>query len=102
MKHPATSAWQAAAFAILTLAPQAERPFITSEVIFPLEHWHNHGSMIVELPSGDLLTCWFHGSGERTADDVQILGARMKKGSARWGVPFTMADTVGYPDTNPT
>jgi len=102
MKHPATSAWQAAAFAILTLAPQAERPFITSEVIFPLEPWHNHGSMIVELPDGDLLTCWFHGSGERTADDVQILGARMKKGSTRWGVPFSMADTIGYPDTNPT
>ena len=37
-------------------APQAaDRPFLTSELIFPLEHWHNHASMIVELPNGDLL-----------------------------------------------
>src|SRR5687767_653412 len=41
----------------------AEAPFLTSELLFPLEHWHNHASMIVELPGGDLLTCWFHGSG---------------------------------------
>ena len=45
----------------------AGRPFLTSELIFPLEHWHNHASMVVELPNGDLLTCWVHGSGERTA-----------------------------------
>ena len=44
-----------------------EAPFLTSEFLFPLEHWHNHASRIVELPGGDLLTCWFHGSGERTA-----------------------------------
>lgn len=47
-----------------------DRAFLTSELIFPLEHWHNHASTIVELPGGDLLACWFHGSGERTADDV--------------------------------
>ena len=23
-----------------------------SELIFPLEHWHNHASMVVELPAG--------------------------------------------------
>ena len=28
---------------------------MTSELIFPLEHWHNHASMIVEAPNGDLL-----------------------------------------------
>ena len=65
------------AIAFLTLAPQdspravvppaqSDTPFLTSELLFPLEHWHNHASMIVELPDGDLLTCWFHGSGERT------------------------------------
>ncbi len=80
----------------------SERPFRTSEILFPLEHWHNHASMIVELPGGDLLTCWFHGSGERTADDVLVLGARLKKGSGRWSAPFVMADTIGYPDTNAT
>lgn len=80
----------------------AEVPFLTSELLFPLEHWHNHASMIVELPGGDLLTCWFHGSGERTADDVMVLGARMRKGTSSWSVPFVMADTLGYPDTNAT
>lgn len=97
----------AALVAVLTAGtmaspPQAERPFLTSELLFPLEHWHNHASMIVELPGGDLLTCWFHGSGERTADDVVVLGARLKKGQTRWSAPFVMADTPGYPDTNAT
>ena len=80
----------------------ANRPFLTSGFIFPLEHWHNHASMIVELPGGDLLVCWFHGSGERTADDVVILGARLRKGSTAWSAPFQLADAPGYPDTNPT
>jgi predicted neuraminidase len=75
-------------------------PFIESELIFPLEHWHNHASCIVECPNGDLLVCWFNGSGERQADDVKVEGARLKKGSKTWGSRFTMADTLGYPDTN--
>jgi predicted neuraminidase len=79
-----------------------ERAFLTSELIFPLQHWHNHASMIVELPGGNLLTCWFHGSGERTADDVVVLGARLRKGTRAWSAPFLMADTPGYPDTNAT
>jgi predicted neuraminidase len=77
-------------------------PFHTSELIFPLEHWHNHASMIVEAPNGDLIVCWFHGSGERQADDVMIEGARMKKGSSSWSPRFVMADTPAYPDTNCT
>ncbi|MEO6183628.1 MAG: exo-alpha-sialidase, partial [Verrucomicrobiota bacterium] len=79
---------------------KSERPFLKSELIFPLEHWHNHGSCIVECPNGDLLVCWYKGSGERTADDVVILGARKKKNKS-WSAPFLMADTPGYPDTNP-
>lgn len=79
-----------------------ERPFHTSQLIFPLEHWHNHGSAVVELPGGDLIVCWFHGSGERTADDVVVRGARLPKGARRWSEPFLMADTPGYPDTNST
>jgi predicted neuraminidase len=78
------------------------KPFLESELIFPLEHWHNHASCIVEAPNGDLLVCWFHGSGERQADDVKIEGARKKKGDREWSPRFTMADTPGYPDTNCT
>ncbi|MEQ2009734.1 MAG: exo-alpha-sialidase, partial [Limisphaerales bacterium] len=81
-------------------AATTERPFHTSELIFPLEHWHNHGSCIVEAPNGDLIVCWFHGSGERKEDDVKIEGARLRKGAKAWGARFTMADTPGYPDTN--
>ena len=75
---------------------------MTSELIFPLEHWHNHASMVVELPGGDLFVCWFHGSGERTADDVVVRGARLRKGAKTWSEPFLLADTPGYPDTNAT
>lgn len=76
--------------------------FHRSELIFPFESWHNHGSSLVELPNGDLLVSWFHGSGERTADDVAILGARKRAGEHRWSEPFLMADTPGFPDTNCT
>ena len=79
-----------------------DAPFMTSELIFPLEHWHNHASMVVEAPNGDLLVDWFHGSGERTADDVVVRGARLKKGAKTWSAPFLLADTAGYPDTNAT
>jgi predicted neuraminidase len=79
-----------------------DRPFHRAELVFPLEHWHNHASTVVELPGGDLLVCWFHGSGERTADDVVVRGARLRAGSRTWSPPFELADTPGYPDTNTT
>ena len=78
----------------------AESPFLTSELLFPLEHWHNHASCIVEAANGDLLVCWFHGSGERRADDVVVEGARLRRGSKQWGPRAVWADTPGYPDTN--
>jgi predicted neuraminidase len=90
------------ALAGTALISQPEAAFLESELVFPLEHWHNHASMVVETPAGDLLVCWFHGSGERTADDVLIRGARLRKGSHVWSQPFLMADTPGYPDTNAT
>jgi predicted neuraminidase len=68
--------------------------------LFPPERWHNHGSCIVQLPDGQFLAVWFHGSGERKADDVLIEGARCIRG--RWTPRMTMADTPGYPDTNPS
>jgi predicted neuraminidase len=82
-------------------AKSAQAPLFESELIFPLETWHNHASCIVELPKGDLLVCWFHGSGERTADDVKIEGARLRKGKLLWSPRFDMADTPAFPDGNP-
>ena len=77
-----------------------EAPLYEAEPIFPPEKVHNHGSCVVETPGGDLLACWYHGSGERKADDVVVLGARKRKGAATWSKPFLLADTPGFPDTN--
>jgi len=74
---------------------------LQSELIFPFQEQHVHSSSIVELPNGDLLTCWFQGSGERTANDVVINGSRLKKGETKWSEPFLMADSPGQPDCNP-
>lgn len=78
-----------------------EKPIHEAELIFAPEVWHNHASCIVECPNGDLLVCWYHGSGERRADDVYVEGARRKKGESTWGPRFLMADAPGFPDTNP-
>ncbi len=75
-------------------------PMHRGELIFPLEHWHNHGSCIVEAPNGEIIVCWFHGSGERSADDVVILGAKRDPATSKWTKPFLMADTPEFPDTN--
>lgn len=93
-------ALSAFALSVFAGAVRAGEPSLATADIFPLEHWHNHGSCIVEAPNGDLIVCWFHGSGERTADDVAILGARKRKGVAKWSEPFVMADVPGFPDTN--
>src|ERR1051325_10953717 len=85
----------------LAAAARAAAPEISGELIFPLEKWHNHSSSIVELPNGDLLVVWFHGSGERTAGDVLIRGARWNPTTKKWTEPFLMADAPGFPETNP-
>lgn len=82
----------------ILLAPPADP---VKQDIFPLDAKHNHASAIVELPNGDLMACWYRGSGERTADDVQIMGARKRKGARTWSAPFVLADQPGFPDTNP-
>ena len=81
---------------------QAGEPVFRSELVFPPEHVHNHSSSIVQTPNGDLLVCWYHGSGERKADDVVVLGSRKRPGSTSWEPPFPMADVPGFPDCNPT
>jgi predicted neuraminidase len=99
VKAPATLAL-VLVLAFCSLAPAAD-PTFHREAIFPSEHKHNHASCVVELPGGDLLTAWYNGTGEREADDVKILGARMNKSSGVWTPPFLLADTPGYPDCNP-
>jgi predicted neuraminidase len=83
-----------------TQAPVNQPPF-ESQIVFPYQAEHVHGSTIVELPNGDVLTSWFQGSGERWADDVRIMGARLVKGDTAWSAPFVMADVDGFPDINP-
>ncbi|MCK5067600.1 MAG: exo-alpha-sialidase [Bacteroidales bacterium] len=74
---------------------------LRSEYMFPFQDLHVHSSSIVELPNGDLMACWFEGSGERTANDVSVKGARLRKGASEWSQTFILADTPGHPDCNP-
>ena len=86
---------------VVACAPAAWGATYEAEIIFPLEGIHNHGSSIAECPNGDLIVCWFHGHGERTADDVLVQGARKRVGSKTWSDRFVMADSQDLPDCNP-
>lgn len=88
-------------FTFLISKSAAQHPAFESTLILPFQEQHLHGSTIAELPNGDMLASWFHGSGERWADDVRIMGARKKAGSDQWSEPFLMADVEGFPDINP-
>lgn len=88
-------------FTFVQLIHAQQSPVIQQTLIFPQQEKHVHGSSIVALPNGDFLVTWFQGSGERTADDVKIMGARLKKGEKNWSDPFLMADTPNIPDCNP-
>jgi predicted neuraminidase len=89
------------ALVAIVLSPFAQGADLSSELMFPLQEKHVHGSTIVECPNGDLLAAWFQGSGERSADDVVINGARLRKGQSEWSPVFLMADTPDIPDCNP-
>lgn len=86
----------------IAAAARADEPIREVRDIFPLDDtFHNHASCLVQAPNGDFLVAWYRGSGERDADDVEILGARLRAGADRWSEAFPMADTPGYPDCNP-
>jgi predicted neuraminidase len=72
----------------------------SAELVFLLHHEHNHAPGIVECPNGDLLVSWYRGSGERSADDVAVYGARKRQGESKWSDAFLMADTPDFPDCN--
>jgi predicted neuraminidase len=85
--------------ALVAAASILAQPKFEAEMIFPPEAIHNHSSSIVELKDGRLMVCWYRGSGERTADDVTIEASFFEKG--KWTPRITIADTPGFPDTNP-
>ena len=63
-------------FASVNLMAQTRnstKAIISEELLFPYQDEHVHASSIVMLPNGDLLATWYQGSGERTADDVNIM-----------------------------
>ena len=102
--HPAAASLSSALLILLVVLSAAtglDAESLTTLEIFPCVDQHVHGSTVVELPNGDLLAAWFQGSGERWADDVAILGARLPAGAERWSEPFVMADTPEFPDINP-
>lgn len=89
---------------VLTSNAQQKNSFnsiIKEELVFAPQPEHVHSSSLVELPNGDFLIAWFQGSGERKADDVRIMGARLEKDKKEWSKPFLMADTPDLPDCNP-
>jgi predicted neuraminidase len=86
---------------VATAVNETATPSFSSRSIFPAQEKHVHSSSIVELPDGALLAVWFHGSGERTADDVVIQGARLPNRAAAWSPVFLAADTPHLPDCNP-
>jgi predicted neuraminidase len=84
-----------------TQSVSGENDTLTIEHIFPYQSQHCHGSSLTEIPGGDLIAVWFHGTGERTADDVAIMGSRYDAKKNIWLEPFVMADVPGFPDINP-
>jgi len=68
--------------------------------IFPFHPLHNHSAGVTVLPDKTLLVVFYRGTGERTADDVAIWASRRDR-SGKWCEPVVIADTPGFPDTNP-
>jgi predicted neuraminidase len=101
MKVLLVSLLMVASFLVFSQQKNTYKSIVKEEYIFTPQHEHAHGSSIVALANGDFLAVWFQGSGERTADDVRIMGARLEKGKTVWSKPFVAADTKGLPDCNP-
>lgn len=78
----------------------ADEPTYSDELIFPLHPKHNHAPAIVECPDGTLFVSWYRGSGERTADDLAVYGAHLRKGATHWTDAFSIIDNPGFPDGN--
>ncbi len=86
--------------ALLWSPARAAPPSFKAELVFPLHPQHNHAPGIVEFPNGDLFVSWYRGSGERSADDVAVYGARLRKGATQWTDAVLLVDNRGFPDGN--
>ena len=86
--------------ALLWSPARADPPSFKAELVFPLHPQHNHAPGIVEFPHGDLFVSWYRGSGERSADDVAVYGARLRKGATQWTDAVLLVDNRGFPDGN--
>ena len=63
----------------------------TMEAVLPPGGYKTaHGPGLLELENGDLLCVWFAGSFEGNAD-VNVICARLKKGSSRWEEPVLVS-----------
>ncbi|MEN8249326.1 MAG: sialidase family protein [Bacteroidota bacterium] len=88
-------------WSLISVACAQQVDKLESDFVFPIQDTYVHGSSLIELPNGDLLSCWFEGSGERNANDNVINGARYSKKKGQWSEKFLMADTPDHPDCNP-
>lgn len=80
----------------------ADEPGIRHTAVFTREKGiHNHAPCVTECPNGDLLLAYYTGHGERSSDDVRIVGHRLLKGQTQWSPRMELADTPNYPDCNP-
>jgi len=75
-------------FPFFAFTQKSVSPIVESMLIFPGQEKHVHGSSMVALPNGDLLSVWFYGNGERNSDDVKLMGARLQKAPKPGANPF--------------
>lgn len=83
------------------LIPTVERDgFLHEQIHGPTKRFpRSHCSSIVELPSGDLLTCWYAGEDE-ARPDVALVSSRKPKGASTWTPPQIIAKTPNKPEGN--
>lgn len=74
----------------------------TMEAVLPPGGYKTaHGPGLLELENGDLLCVWFAGSFEGNAD-VNVICARLKKGSSRWEEPVLVSHDPDRSEQNPS
>ncbi|MCD8023207.1 MAG: exo-alpha-sialidase [Lachnospiraceae bacterium] len=74
----------------------------TVEAVLPTGGYKTaHGPGLVEMENGDMLCTWFAGSFEGNAD-VNVICARLPKGSDQWEEPVTVSHDPERSEQNPS